>query len=149
MADYVVYHVEPAQKRRLIAAMAEALGRYPQVAFAFLYGSLLERSDVRDIDLGIYLEPTAQELCEGLWTFEGSLGTQLERAVDGVAGAPIPVDVRVVNRAPLPAQFAVLSGELVYLADVDEFARVVEFVVPRYLDLEPLRERALREVLSA
>ncbi len=60
----------------------------------------------------------------------------------------IPVDVRVVNQAPLHAQYAVLTGELIHLADLDYFVSVAESVVPRYLDLRPLREQALRDLLS-
>jgi hypothetical protein len=61
----------------------------------------------------------------------------------------VPVDVRAYNEAPLHAQFRVLTGRVLVVRDQDAFARVVEYVVPRYLDMEPLRRRAVRDVASA
>lgn len=149
MGDLVVHHVDHAQKARLLEEFAAVLAGRERVAFALLFGSLAEREHVRDIDIGVYVTATPAELPGGSWRFEAALAEELESAVERTLGRPVPVDVRVMNEAPLPAQYAVLTGEIVYIGDPHGFSRVVEHVVPRYLDLRPLRDQALREVLSS
>jgi hypothetical protein len=73
----------------------------------------------------------------------------LEEKAREILGDVVPVDVRTYNEAPLHAQFRVLTGKVLVIRDADAFARVVEYVVPRYLDMEPLRRRAVQDVVSA
>lgn len=149
MDDYRLHHVTQTQKGDILSAIARVLGSDGKIAFAFLHGSLTEREDIHDIDVGIYLKSATAEAATATWRLEVELAEPLEAEARGITGVAVPVDVRVMNHAPLAAQFAVLTGELVYLADVELFTAIVEEIVPRYLDLQPLRERALRDMLSA
>jgi len=155
MTDFAVHRVSPEQRVRIGSDFSPVIAAHPEVAFAFLFGSVLEREEIRDIDVGVYRRSNPEDTSDkreepqpGNWSLEGPLGLELEQEVLKIVGSHIPVDVRVMNAAPLYAQYAVLTGELIHLADEDAFARVVEDVVPRYLDLEPLRSRAIREVLG-
>jgi hypothetical protein len=112
-----------------------------------LYGSSLEGEGervIRDLDVALYLsEPALAQA----WRAEGRLGVALEEKAREVLGDVVPVDVRSYNEAPLHAQFRALIGRLLFLRDADAFARVVEYVVPHYLDMELLRGQAVQDVL--
>ena len=148
MDDHRLHHLSATQKGEILRAFAELLSDEADIAFAFLYGSLTEREDIHDIDVGIYLLPIV-DATNDTWTREAKLADVFEARVRELAGVTIPVDVRVMNNAPVPAQFRVLTGERIQLADRDAFATVMEWVVPRYLDLKPLRDQAIRDLLSA
>lgn len=79
---------------------------------------------------------------------ESRLGVALEEKAREILGDVVPVDVRTCNEAPVHAQFRVLTGKILVLRDTDAFARAVEYVVPHYLDMEPLRRRAVQDVVS-
>jgi predicted nucleotidyltransferase len=147
--DERLYHLDAQQKSAVLSAFVEVLAAERDVAFACLFGSLAERLDVHDIDVGVYLTLGALVSWEGrFWKFENPLAMKLEEAVLSVVGSVVPVDVRVANRAPLHAQYEILTGEIIHISDQDEFARVVEYAVPAYLDIKPLRDQALREVMG-
>ena len=79
---------------------------------------------------------------------ENDLGRRLELLVREKTALAVPVDLRVMNGTPLHAQFRVLRGRLLALRDEDAYARILEYVIPRYLDMEPLRQLALRELVN-
>ena len=77
------------------------LKRRNEIEFAYLHGSFLE-GDFRDIDLAIYLNKlkTKKDALE----YELALERELENIVN------IPVDVRVLNNAPLSFRFNTIKG---------------------------------------
>jgi hypothetical protein len=101
---------------------------------------------VRDLDVALYVTDSA---LGQTFHIEQSLGSTLEAEVRRITGDAIPVDVRVYNETPLHAQFRALTGRILLIRDRDAFARVVEYVVPRHLDAEPLRRSALQDLVSA
>lgn len=133
----------------VVQAMAATLADDERVLFATLYGSAQEGTGerrVRDLDVALYLTESALERS---WQVEQMLGPVLEAVVLRLTGEDVPVDVRTYNEAPLHAQFKALTGKILVIRDHDAFARVVEYVVPRHLDAEPLRRSALRDLVSA
>lgn len=135
-------------REELAAAIAAVLAADDRVLFATLYGSAQEGTGerrVRDLDVALYLTESA---LERTWAIEQSLGATIETRVREITGDSIPVDVRAYNEAPLHAQFRALTGRILTIRDTDAFARVVEYVVPRHLDTEPLRQSALRDLVS-
>jgi hypothetical protein len=100
---------------------------------------------VRDLDVALYL---CESALAQAWRAEGRLGVALEEKVREILGDLVPVDVRTYNEAPLHAQFRALTGRVLVLSDADAFARVVEYVVPHYLDMELLRGRALQDFVA-
>lgn len=135
-------------REELAAAMTAVLKDDDRIVFATLYGSAQEGTGVRpvrDLDVALYLADSA---LEQTWKIEQNLGTAIEARVREITGDNIPVDVRAYNEAPLHAQFRALTGRILVIRDSDAFARVVEYVVPRHLDAEPLRRSALRDLVS-
>lgn len=135
-------------REELVAAITAVLAQDDRILFATLYGSANEGEEqrhVRDLDVALYLTDSA---LRQTFHIEQSLGLTLEAVVRNITGDALPVDVRVYNETPLHAQFRALTGRILLIRDRDAFARVVEYVVPRHLDAEPLRRSALRDLVS-
>lgn len=135
-------------REELVAAITAVLAQDDRISFATLYGSANEGEEqrhVRDLDVALYLTDSA---LGQTFHIEQSLGSTLEAVVRRITGDALPVDVRVYNETPLHAQFRALTGRILLIRDRDAFARVVEYVVPRYLDAEPLRRGALQDLVS-
>ncbi len=127
------------------AVMVEALRRVlieaPEVVFAYLFGSFQEGRPFRDVDIGVYLTEDADP-----WETAFRLAAALERALRA-AGHPAPVDVRVLNEAPVAFRYHVYQGEVLVSRDEDLRARETVYAFTRYLDIKPLLEQALKEAI--
>lgn len=146
--EFRAFLVTDAAREELVAAFVPVLAGDECVLFATLYGSAVEGKGerlVHDLDVALYLSESARAES---WRTEGRLGVALEEKAHEILGDMVPVDVRTYNDAPVHAQFRALTGKLLVIRDADAFARVVEYVVPRYLDMEPLRRRAVQDVVS-
>jgi len=87
---------EKAAKKEAITAK---LREHPEVLFAYLHGSFLTQEFFNDIDLALYLTKLPDSVLDYELNMEVTLGN---------AAAGIPVDVRVLNAAPLSFQYNVI-----------------------------------------
>jgi predicted nucleotidyltransferase len=136
----VAYTVSPEQRAEMSQRLREQLGREPGVRFAYLYGSVLESDRVHDVDVGLFLD-NAAVLQKG--TITDSLSTRLTAAVG------LPVDVRVLNGAPLSFLYHVLRGQLLLCNDEAFLTDMIEDVARRYLDLAPLLRSSTKDAFAA
>lgn len=136
----VAYTVSPAQRAEMSQRLCEKLEREPGVRFAYLYGSVLESDRVHDVDVGLFLDDAAvlQKA-----TIADSLSTRLTAAVG------LPVDVRVLNEAPLSFLYHVLRGRLLLCRDEAFLTDMIEDVARRYLDLAPLLRSSTKDAFAA
>ena len=108
----------------------------PDLKFAWLHGSFLATSEFHDIDVGVHLDATSEE-----WFRRG-----LDLAVRLGREAAFPVDVRVLNDAPVTFLFQVFrEGRLPLSRNGKRLAGLMERTVREYLDMEPLLRRATIE----
>lgn len=128
-------------KDRLVRHLEELLQNRSEILFALLHGSFLAGGPFRDVDLALYVDPESI----GSATFreyESDLAVRLGEAVG------LPVDVCVLNDAPLAFRYHALKGHvlLVRAADLlDEFrARTWD----DYCDFAPFARQYLREAIS-
>lgn len=135
-----VYDLPKEERERFIATLAARLEQRREVAFAYVYGSFVEGAPFRDLDLGIYLTGVGEDR---MTEYAIDLALELERT------AGFPVDVRVLNGAPLSFLCNVFRGEIVVSRDDDLRVREVEDAVRHHLDTEPLVRRSLRELAEA
>lgn len=92
-----------------LRAVLEAEGR---VRLAYVYGSVLLRPDFRDVDVAVWA-PEADRMPAGpreRWL--GALGGRLERCLTPRR----PLDLRLLNRAPVQFQYAVVRQGRLLLA---------------------------------
>ena len=119
--------------------LAAALSVDPRVDFAYLHGSFLDTLPFHDIDVAVMFTSEAEPDITGAGL---ALGDQLERLVGH------PVDVRALNGAPLTFQFKAARGRLLACRDEIRVATFVERLLPRYFDLAPRLDRAIREAFA-
>ena len=134
-----------AERRAILDALQEAVEAEPDVVFAYVYGSFLEDRPFHDIDVAVYLDVADEQEMGG---FALELAADLERSLSQKCDQTLPVDVRVLNQAPLGFRYHVFRGKLLFSRDEVLRTQEVERTVSRYLDLEPLRRRALKEAMA-
>jgi predicted nucleotidyltransferase len=137
---HVRYTIQDEGREALVRQLSTELEKEPAVRFAYLYGSLLDSETVHDIDVGLYLrEPTDQS---GLMT-----ASELSVRLTTLVG--VPVDVRVLNDAPLSFLYHVLRGRLLVCHDDSLLTAIIEDVARRYLDLAPLLRQGTKDAFAA
>ena len=124
------------EKRPLIEQLAAALQNRDEVMFAYIYGSFAEDLAFHDIDVGVYtLEITEEESTN----YSLILGQMLSKELQ------VPVDIRVLNFAPVSFLYEVIRGNLIFERNEEIRIRVVEQTIQRYLDLKPMILRGIKE----
>lgn len=135
------YTIQPDAREALVCRLTAELEKEPAGgAFAYLHGSLLDSDTVHDVDVGLYLRESEAE--------RGSV-IAADLSVRLTAAAGLPVDVRVLNEAPLPFVYHVLRGRLLICRDEDLLATMLEDVARRYLDLAPLLYQGTKDAFAA
>jgi len=120
--------------------LREALEARPEIIFAYLHGSFAEGLPFHDVDVAVYLDP-AFAMVTDIFDYEMSLSIELTRLLR------FPVDVHVLNGAPLGFQHSVLQGEVLLVRDEDKLTDFIERVALEYMDFAYLGHRYLLEVL--
>jgi predicted nucleotidyltransferase len=138
-----------AEREAILHTLQRDLEAQPRVVFAYVHGSFLEDRPFHDVDVAVYVDPAGErEMSLFALDLASSLEESLARTPDR-AVVYLPVDVRVLNRAPLGFCYHVFRGKLLCSRDDTVRTQWVERVVSRYLDLKPLRQRALKEAMTA
>lgn len=112
------------------------------ILFAYLHGSFLEKEKYEDIDIGVYLDRKKISRID-IVDYEIALSLKIERELK------IPVDVRVINFAPLSFKYNVSCGLLLFSNDEQEREEFLSRTWGEYFDFLPVSKIYLREVLSA
>lgn len=128
--------VDREAREGLLVRLQGLLAGRPDVTFAFLFGSFLDRDEFRDIDVGIWTAPSA------------SSRVDVELAADASAALGVPVDVRRVNDAPVSFLFHVLRGRALVVRDEDMLAALMERTAREYHDGAPLVRRATQDAFA-
>jgi len=118
----------------LIEYLLHGLEAEESIRLAYLFGSALCRSDPRDVDVAVWA-PAVEEM-DLAHRAEASLrwGAVLERCLHPRR----PLDLLLLNGAPLPMQFSVVrTGELLLARSEVERIRYEAWVVSMYLDFAP------------
>jgi predicted nucleotidyltransferase len=132
--------IQPGAREALVRRLAIALENDFAIGFAYVHGSLLDSETVHDIDVGLYV-------CESEAERGSAISSELSVRLTAVAG--IPVDVRVLNEAPLSFVYHVLRGRVLVCRDEDLLTTMLEDVARRYLDLAPLLHQGTKDAFAA
>ena len=135
-----LHRMNREERHRIQQGLAAELASDRRVVFAYLYGSFVESEPFHDIDVGVYLENVQADRLTA---------AALDLAQRLSDSARIPVDVRVLNVAPVSFLYHVLRGQFVFCRDDAVLAEVMERTVSRYLDIAPLVRRGTQEAFAA
>ena len=127
-----------AQRRRQLVTCLEP---HAEVQFAYLHGSVLEGLPYHDLDVALYLDPS-NPAARDAYDYE------MRRSVELTLALRFPVDVQVLNQAPLGFQHSVVQGELLLVRHAERLADYLEDVAQRYMEFAPLGRAYLLEVLQ-
>ncbi len=135
-----IYRLTPDEKQKVMKALALQLGEKERILFAYAFGSFAEDMPFHDIDVGIYLSVIEQKSAS---QYGLDLAGELERRLS------LPVDVRVLNFAPVSFLYHVLRGKIIFERDEDLRSDIVEQTVRRYLDIKPIIKKGIQEAFAA
>ncbi len=133
------YNIPAGDRRKKVEQILAELQGCQEINFAYVYGSFSEGLPFHDIDIGIFLSEPAQE---GVISYMLDLGQKLSRE------ARIPVDVWVLNDAPLSFRYSVIHGSPILVRDEKMQTLFVEETIRKYLDLKPRIRRAIKEAFA-
>ena len=138
--NHRLYRLTDQDRQRITDLLAAKLMAEPTVAFAYVFGSFLEMNPIHDVDVGIYLHPSDRKReTEGV--------ASLARRLTDATG--LPVDVRILNQAPMTFLYHVVRGHLLVSKNDDLLTSTLENVSRRYLDIAPFLLRATKEAFAA
>jgi len=114
------------KKLKLIEALKEKLQRVGGIVFAYVHGSFVERDSFRDLDVVLWVKSE-----EDAFYYAVDFSAKLESEMK------VPVDVQVLNEAPLPFKHHVFTrGRLLFSNDESLRLRLVDEVTRQYADLK-------------
>jgi predicted nucleotidyltransferase len=135
-----LYLLMDQDRQRITGVLIAELMADPTVAFAYLFGSMLEVDTVHNVDVGIYLDPFEA-------TQQAEIAASLAQRLADAAG--LPADVRVLNQAPVTFLYRALRGHLLVSNNDDLLNSTLEYVSRRYLDMAPFLLQATKEAFAA
>jgi predicted nucleotidyltransferase len=132
----------PAEQTRLVEELRRQLEQRPGIAFACLHGSFRSGGPYRDIDVAVWLDPEVLR-DRGGWRYALDLSVDLELALG------VPIDVQVLNEAPLAFRYHALAGQPLLVRDQDLLDDLRARTWDSYFDFLPFARQYLRDVLDA
>jgi uncharacterized protein len=129
-----------AAKDSILGALLHALEKHPEVVFGYLHGSFGRGEAFNDIDIAVYVSDVPAAPLD----YELELETELQ-----TAAADHPVDVRLLNAAPLSFRYQVIKeGTLLIARDDERRSGFHEATLADYFEFAPYRARYLKETLG-
>lgn len=116
MNDFKTYTITPDEKQKIISVIKESLEGHPEIVFAYIFGSFADEESTffRDIDIGVYVRDDFFSKKHSL-DYSINLSLEIEKLLKD-----FPVDVIVLNDAPLQITFHATEGILLFSKD-EEF----------------------------
>jgi predicted nucleotidyltransferase len=129
------------EKDVLINRISKILKAKEYIIFAYIFGSFASDDGFKDIDIGIFIS-SAKDI--------SPLRLELEIEAELEDIFHIPVDVRIINNAPLSFIYNVLRNGIVII-DNNKFMRAdfEGLIYKKYFDFQHLRREYLREIINA
>ena len=130
-----------SEKEKVIQIISSHLfQQYDEILAVYIFGSFISERHFSDIDIGII---TAMGLNKPL-DFELKLENRLEKLIK------YPVDVRILNRAPISfSQNVFRTGRVIIDKTPNMRADFEGRILKQYFDFSPFQQRYLQEVTNA
>ena len=129
--------------QEMTRTVGEVLELHGGILFSWIYGSYARQEPFQDIDIAIYLAQAAEPY--DIYKLQMQIAREVEQRV--IPG--IPVDVRILNGAPVEFQYEVIrDGRLAYERDRELRIEFESGVMSRYLDIRFMLDRVDRAFLA-
>lgn len=134
------YRLTSREKARVTSALRDLLEVRDDVLFAYLHGSFVNGQKFRDIDVAVYLNHKRLTRRASL-QHQNDLSLELSRAIR------LPVDVTVLNIAPLGLRYNAISGRILLCREDATRAHFAEGVSRHYDTVRKTLRKALFTLL--
>ena len=125
-------------KKEIKKKIKKILAEKDEVIFAYLHGSFNE-TYFRDVDIAVYVD---EDKVGDFLDYELRISTEIENVIR------LPVDVKVLNSAPLSFKYRAIKGELLISKNEEIRFRFIERTLMEYLDFKPIEEKIIEEILT-
>ena len=134
----MIKRISVSKKEEMKEKIRKILAEKDEVIFAYLHGSFNEIY-FRDVDVAVYVD---ENKVGDFLDFELRLSTEIENVVR------LPVDVKVLNSAPLSFKYRAIKGDLLISKNEEVRFRFIEKTLMEYLDFKPIEEKIIEEILT-
>jgi predicted nucleotidyltransferase len=134
--------ISPEEKKSVQKILGAYLQQEEGILFAYLHGSFSGKGPFHDIDIAVFVEETRIPREKAL-DFELAASLRLEEKVR------IPVDLKVINYAPLGFQYHSTAGTLLMCRNEDLRVDFLTKIRSLYFDFALGSKRFLLEMLHA
>lgn len=131
-------------KERIISKINSILFEKSEIIFAYIFGSFIEpdMKYFRDIDLGIFIDENYIKFSNYI-DYAIELSLELESAVKSY-----PIDVIVINKAPLSLAFKIIHGNLLFTKNENLWIEYVTKICLLYHDHSITSRNILKDLVS-
>lgn len=133
------FSLELHRREGIVQPIVAQLAQHSEILVIVLYGSFLTNETFRDIDLALLID-------ERRLSPERFLDYELERLGELARLSRFPLDIRIVNRAPVLFRYAVTQGQVLFCRDERAWGAFCERTWGEYLDFEPVARLYLKEL---
>ncbi|MCJ7748467.1 MAG: nucleotidyltransferase domain-containing protein [Desulfobacterales bacterium] len=134
------FQISESDKKIIMERLRYSLEKWPNLLFAYVYGSFVMADKFRDIDIAVYLKQIPSTPLHVELELETELGNIIKNYL---------VDVRILNNAPLSFRYNVIkSGKPIVVVDDDARTDFEEATLSNYFDFSPFRKMYLKETLG-
>jgi len=128
--EFKYYTISSEEKLKLLEKLKKRLSEVNEIIFAYVHGGFIEREFFRDIDIAIWVRDPENSL-----RYIVKLSTELELEFK------IPIDIQILNEAPLPFKYYVLTkGTLLFSKDDRLRQEILNYVIRSHIDFIKLIE---------
>ena len=129
-------------RAEIVRKLETHLQQREEILFAYIYGSFVEYRFFRDIDIAVFVK-------EDRVPHEKALEYQLHlTALTEQNVGVTPLDIRVINYAPVGFRYYATKGILLFSRDEEVRCNFLEDTWRRYFDLLPKRKQILLDILA-
>jgi predicted nucleotidyltransferase len=145
MNDFMTYKIAPEKKEEIISAIKDRLEKYNEIIFAYIFGSFVDNETpfFRDIDIGVYINKDVISEKKFI-DYAIKLSLELESLFK-----KYPVDVVIMNNAPLSLLSKITQGELLFVRDERLWIDFVTRAWSLYHDHAITSREILKDMVSA
>lgn len=139
MTERRQFSLELHEREGVIQPIVAQLAQHPEIFAIVLYGSFLNNETFRDIDLALLVD-------EHKLSPESFLEYELDLLEELAHLSKFPLDIRIVNRAPVLFRYAVTKGRVLFCRDERAWVEFCERTWGEYLDFEPVARLYIQEL---
>ncbi|GCC11512.1 hypothetical protein IPdc08_01567 [archaeon] len=137
----LAHQLSKKEKKVIKNAIHSLLAIEKEVVFAYLYGSFLSAAWFRDIDIAVFVDEKKIDRKDVI-DYEISLSLELEKELH------LPMDVKVLNYAPLSFRYEVTKGEVIFSRNEEVRFTFLELTWHRYLDFAPVEKQFINREMK-